>query len=83
MVFRRGSTATTPTSAQLQRPCLFERLQIDIFVSFHLVNDSRNIPYQYAFWAIEVVTRKAFGVAITVTPIDKVTDAFRSILQEI
>ena len=61
----------------------FETLQIDIFSLFNFVNDWRSSPYKYAFCAIDLFTRKAFGIAMTKKTMDKTTDAFRTILKEI
>ena len=61
----------------------FETLQIDIFSLFNFVNDWRHSPYKYSFCAFDVFTRKALGVAMTKKTMDKTTEAFRTILEEI
>ena len=61
----------------------FETLQIDIFSLFNFVNDWRSSPYKYSFCAIDIFTRKAFGIAMTKKTMDKTTEAFRTILEEI
>ena len=61
----------------------FETLQIDIFSLFNFVNDWRSSPYKYSFCAIDVFTRKAWGIAMTKKTMDKTTEAFRTILEEI
>ena len=61
----------------------FETLQIDIFSLFNFVNDWRSSPYKYSFCAIDIFTRKAWGVPMTKKTMDKITDAFRTILGEI
>ena len=61
----------------------FECLQIDIFSLFNFVNDWRHSPYKYSFCAIDLFTRKAFGIAMTKKTMDKTTEAFRTILEEI
>jgi hypothetical protein len=61
----------------------FECMQIDIFSLFNFINEWRFSPYKYAFCAIDVFTRKAFGVAMTKKTMDKTTEAFRTILEEI
>ena len=61
----------------------FETLQIDIFSLFNFVNDWRSSPYKYSFCAIDVFTRKAWGIAMTKKTMEKTTDAFRTILEEI
>ena len=61
----------------------FETLQIDIFSLFNFINDWRFSPYKYSFCAIDIFTRKAWGVPMTKKTMDKTTDAFRTILEEI
>ena len=59
----------------------FECLQIDIFSLFNFINNWRSSPYKYSFCAIDVFTRKAFGIAMTKETMDKTTDTFRTILE--
>ena len=61
----------------------FETLQIDIFSLFNFVKDFKGSHYKYAFCAIDIFTRKAWGIPMTKKSIDKTTDAFRTILEEI
>ncbi len=61
----------------------YECMQIDIFSLFNFINEWRFSPYKYSFCAIDVFTRKAFGVAKTKKTMDKTTEAFRTILEEI
>jgi len=61
----------------------FETLQIDIFSLFNFINEWRFSPYKYSFCAIDVFTRKAFGIAMTKKTMEKTTEAFRTILEEI
>ena len=61
----------------------FECIQIDIFSLFNFANDWRSSPYKYSFCAIDVFTRKAWVIAMTKKTMDKTTEAFRTILEEI
>ena len=61
----------------------FECIQIDIFSLFNFINEWRFSSYKYSFCAIDVFTRKAWGIAMTKKTIEKTTEAFRTILEEI
>ena len=43
----------------------YECMQIDIFSLFNFINTWKGSPYKYSFCAIDVFTRKAFGVPMT------------------
>ncbi len=42
-----------------------ECIQIDVFRLFNFIDQWRGSPHKYAFCAIDVFSRKAFGVAMT------------------
>ncbi len=54
----------------------FDCIQIDIFSLVNFVNDWRHSPYKYLFCAVDVFTRKAFGVAMTKRTMNKTKEAF-------
>ncbi len=58
-------------------------MQIYIFSIFNFVNQWKGSHYKYALCAIDLFTRKAFGVATTKKTMDKRTEAFMTILEDI
>ena len=58
-----------------------EHLQIDLMDLSNIA--TTNSYYKYLLVSIDIFTRKAFGIAMTKKTMDKTTDAFRTILEEI
>ena len=61
----------------------FETLQIDIFIMTNFVNSYKGTPFKYALCAIDVFTRKAWGVPMKNKDITSTTAAVLSIIEEL